>query len=468
MRKINVSDITLRECVKAGDNVLTFKEKLEFVKLLDKLHCNIIELPEITNTSADTLFIKTVASLMQHSELCVPVGFEPSKVEAIGEILKNAKRCSLKVSVPVSVVQMEYLCSKKPSAMLKLIEELVTECRKNCEKVEFSAEDAFRADKKFLYDAISTAVKAGATRINVCDSEGTALPSDVEMFVKDIQSNIDGISDISVSVELKNQFNMASCSGISAVLAGADCIKTTVENYGYPVFDDILNFFRLKGDVLGLSTTLKYTESKRILNQIERIIHPVKAENYVIKNYESDKASLGVDDDITTVMKEVTKLGYELSPEDQSNVFEAFKRVVQKKEFVGKKELEAIIANSTLQVPETYSIVSYVVNCGNTFNPTASIILTKAGKTLSGISTGDGPIAAAFLAIDQMVGCHYELDDFQIRAVTEGHEAMGSAIVRLRSADGKLYSGHGISTDIVSASIRAYVSALNKIAYEEG
>jgi len=468
MKTFIASDITLRECIKSADFMLTFKEKLEIVKLLDKLHCKIIELPEITNFSTYTLFIKTVASLLQHSRICVPVGLEMSVIDNIGELLKNISCSSLKVNAPVSVVQMEYLCAKKPPVMLKMISEAVAQCKKYCEEVEFSAEDAFRADRAFLKDAISSAINAGATRINICDSEGTSLPSDVEDLIKFIKSDVKNINSVLLSVEIKNQFNMSTSCGIAAIVAGADSMKMSVENYGYPVFEDVVSFIRLKGDTLGISSSLKATESDRILQQIKGIIHPVKTEKPVIKNYAADKISLDNSDDFASVMSEVNNLGYELSPEDQSNVFEAFKRVVEKKDFVGKKELEAIIATSTLQVPETYSIDSYVVNCGNTFAATASINLTKGGKALNGISTGDGPIAAAFVAIDQIVGCHYELDDFQIRAVTEGHEAMGSAIVRLRSNDGKLYSGHGISTDIVGASIRAYVSALNKIAYEEG
>ena len=128
--------------------------------------------------------------------------------------------------------------------------------------------------------------------------------------------------------------------------------------------------------------------------------------------------------------------------------------------------MEAIVATEALQVPPTYKLVSFVVNSGNVINPTANIILEKQGKRYTGLSSGDGPIDAALLALEQIIGCHYELDDFQIQAVTEGREAMGEALIKLR-ADGKLYSGRGISTDIIGATIRAYVNALNKIVYGE-
>ena len=133
---------------------------------------------------------------------------------------------------------------------------------------------------------------------------------------------------------------------------------------------------------------------------------------------------------------------------------------------MGYKELEAIVASNALQVPPTYKLESYVINSGNVITATAVIKMTKNDQPVSSVSTGDGPIDAAFLAIEKIVGRHYELDDFQIQAVTEGREAMGETIVKLRS-EGKLYSGRGISTDIIGSGIRAYINALNKIVYEE-
>ena len=174
---------------------------------------------------------------------------------------------------------------------------------------------------------------------------------------------------------------------------------------------------------------------------------------------------LDANDDIGAVNKAVMRLGYDLSEEDQAKVYETFVNVAAKKS-VGRKELEAIIASVALQVPPSYTIVSFVINSGNIINATANIHVRKDGADLFGLAVGDGPIDAAFMAIEQITGRHYELDDFQIQAVTEGREAMGSTLVKLRS-NGKLYSGNGISTDIIGSSIRAYVNALNKIVYEE-
>ncbi|MBO4733427.1 MAG: 2-isopropylmalate synthase, partial [Clostridia bacterium] len=156
---------------------------------------------------------------------------------------------------------------------------------------------------------------------------------------------------------------------------------------------------------------------------------------------------------------------YDLSKEDSEKVFSDFKRIADKKS-VSQKEFEAIIASTALQVEPTYTLDQYSIQSGNIMTSSAQINLIKDGVTLTGISVGDGPIDAAFRTIEQITGRHFELDDFQIQAITEGHEATGSAIVKLRSG-GKLYSGKGLSTDIIGASIRAYIIALNKILYEE-
>jgi 2-isopropylmalate synthase len=171
-------------------------------------------------------------------------------------------------------------------------------------------------------------------------------------------------------------------------------------------------------------------------------------------------------DDLTAVMKMAARLGYDLSEEDSAHVFEAFRVIAEKKEKVSARELDAIVASAAMQVPPSFTMESYMVTSGNTVSATASLKLLRQGKALAGVSLGDGPIDAAFLAIEQITGHHYELDDFQIQSVTEGREAMGQTVVKLRY-EGKVYSGRGISTDIVGASILAYINALNKIVYEE-
>ena len=213
----------------------------------------------------------------------------------------------------------------------------------------------------------------------------------------------------------------------------------------------------------GIYADIRSTELHRVIDQIEWIISG-KA-NTTVREIADDGIKLSVNDTVDTVRDMVEKLGYDLSDEDIRKVYEEFRRIARKKT-VGVKELDAIVASSALQVPSTYTLENYVINSGTIITASAQITLNKDGKPVTGISMGDGPIDAAFNALDQIIGRHFELDDFNIQTVTQEKEAMGNALVRLR-AGGKIYAGTGLSTDIISASIRAYVNAVNKIVYEE-
>ena len=262
---------------------------------------------------------------------------------------------------------------------------------------------------------------------------------------------------------------MAMACAASAIEHGAMGVKCTAAPLGFPTLEEMAHFARVKGSDMGIAIGLRTTELTHALKQMDWMLKTHKSEGSPFDNGvngETANICLDSNDEIAEVTKVVRQLGYDLTEEDNARVFEAFKRVAVKKHFVGTRELDAIVASTALQVPSTYRLESYVINSGNVIMATANITLERDGNKVRGISVGDGPIDAAFLAIEQIIGHHYELDDFQIQAVTEGREAMGSALVKLRSG-GRLYSGSGISTDIIGASIRAYISALNKIVYEE-
>lgn len=217
---------------------------------------------------------------------------------------------------------------------------------------------------------------------------------------------------------------------------------------------------------MGVECGLNAAGIHRDVEEIHSIITKGRSALTVTTDDAYSDISLNRESTIADVNEAVRTLGYELSYEDSGKVYEEFKRVSSRKAHIGFKEIDAIVASAAMQVPSTYHVDSFVINSGNIITATANIVLVRDGEKLSGISTGDGPIDAAFLAIEQVIGHHYELDDFQIQSVTEGHEAMGSAMVKLRDGD-RLYSGIGVSTDIIGASIRAYVNALNKIVHND-
>lgn len=458
MKKIRIADATLCR----ADNAFSFKEKIDIARQLEKLAIDVIELPEIQNVRIDTLLIKTISTFVKKSRISVAAGMSLESVENAAAALSTAAHPHIRIELPTSPVSMEYVCHKKPDKMLSWVEKVVSFAKEKCASVEFCALDASRAEPAFLNSVLNIAIAAGASEISLCDDAGEMLPDDFASFVKTVLENV----SIPVSVRCSNQNSMACANAIMAVQAGAAGVKTAVSDAGVSL-ESFAAMVKNCGNRYGFYSDIRYTELHRTVKQIGWVLNNAKSTKGSVTSLVIDDEAIHLDsnDDKDAVCASVEKLGYDLSEEDKARVYEEFLRVAAKKT-VGAKELEAIVASVALQVPPTYELINYVVNSGNIISTSAQITLRKDGKALTGISIGDGPIDAAFSAIEQIIGHRYELDDFQIQAVTEGTEAMGSALVKLRS-DGKLYSGNGISTDIIGAGIRAYINAVNKIVYEE-
>ena len=467
MCKIRISDVTMKQTGKEFS--LSFKEKLEIPKLLDRLNVDVIELEGISQPKIDALRIKSVASTVKNSIVAVPVALCTESVDATWNALKEAKHPRLQVFASVSPVQMEYLFHKKPAAMLKAIEETITACASKTDDVEFIADDATRSDAAFLYEAIKTAITAGAKTITVCDATGAILPDELGTFLDDLYSNVAELKDVVLGISCSNELAMADACAIESIKHGVREIKAAAYPINQISLPHVSRLLATKGENFGVNCTVRTVEMKRIIKQIDWMCQTSRSKNSPFDNGvqdDVDDMTLTSRDNMSTVIKAVEKLGYDLSEEDGAQVWEAFQKIAERKDVISLKELDTIVASAAMQVPATYILNSYNITASNTSSSMAYMKLEKNGQMLEGIALGDGPVDAAFLALENILGCHYELDDFQIRSVTEGREAMGEAVVKLRS-NGKLYSGRGTSTDIVGSSIQAYISALNKIVYEE-
>ena len=468
MQKLSIADITLKQAAKSGNCSLSFREKIEIAKLLNKIHVSVIELPAIVKEKTDMLLIKSISSCVTASSIiAVPVNLAEGDVERVAQALSAAKCPRIQIEVPTSTVQMEYICGKKPAAMLDMIADFTKRAKALCGDVEFIADDATRSDPDFLYKAIAAAIENGATTVTLSDTAGKMFPEDISAMISDLYKNVPEAENVNVGFQCGNELEMATAGSVSAIKAGANEVKvSSIPSVFAPSMESICQIIKNFGDEFGYMTGVRTTEYHKAAKQISWIVNARTSKSVISdSSTTAEDFSLNEHDDITEVSKAVAMLGYDLSAEDISNVYTEFKRISSKKT-VTAKELDAIIASVALQVPTTYFLESYVINSGNIIPATANITVKKNGEVIRGLCGGDGPIDAAFHAIEQIIGHHYELDDFQIQSVTEGQEAVGSAVVKLRS-NGKLYSGKGLSTDIIGASIRAYLNALNKIVYEE-
>ena len=471
MQKFSVCDVSMKVADNSPELSLSFKEKIEMAKLLDKLQISVIEISPIENRKIDSLLVKSIAMAVKHAAVAVPVTLEEGSLEVTMAALKDAKHPRIQFKAPMSPAQMEYFWHKKPDKTIATISEMVKACREKCAEVEFIADDACRAEKEFLYTAVRAAIEAGATVVTLCDAAGLMFPEEFAAFISDVKANVPELADVRLGVMCSDELSMASACAMAAVRAGAVEVKTIACDGKVTRLDDFAAIIRNRLDIFGGACDLSFTELNRVVSQIEWMCRASRNRNALAEgglrdNTDVSDMALTANDDLSVIIKAVEKIGYDLSEEDHGKVYEAFQRIAARKGSVSARELDSIVASAAMQVPPTYRLNNYVINCGNNIAATAHIIIDKGEDKLEGVCLGDGPIDAAFLAVEQVVGYHYELDDFQIQAVTEGREALGETVVRLR-AGGKLYSGRGLSTDIVGASIRAYINALNKIVYEE-
>lgn len=483
MINIAIADTTLREAESEHSARMSFKEKLETAKLLEKLQVDVIETGHIGQSPAGAVFIRTLASTLENSIVCLPVSLDKQEIDRAWDALAKAKKPRLNILAPTSTVQMEYKNNVKAEAMIPLIAEITAHCLDLCFDVEFTAVDATRSEPVFLAKALKTAIAAGAKTVTLCDSVGELLPEELASFISSVYESVPELHDVRLSLQCKDALGLASAVALSGIKSGVRQIKvssgTNTETLSLVQF---LNVIKTRGETLGMSYNVNDTAFRRTSAQLAALTGGggggsggsgagggtgagggIRLKDGL--QDENPEPDLPENADIGTLKSHISALGYEITDDDLERVFTQYKEISRSKKVVGR-DIDALVAETAGQATQTYQLRSFVINSGSSITATAHLELSRDNTVLSALSAGDGPIDAAFKAAGQIVGAHYELEEFQIQAVTGGREATGDALVKLRHG-GKLYSGRGVSTDIIGASIRAYLSAVNKIVFDE-
>lgn len=474
MTVVKICDITLCALAKQQGAGMSFKETLEAAKLIEKSGADIIQLPTVSEEQKDAVTARSIASTLQKAALAIEVGMDKAALDRALAIAALAKAPRVNLLVPVSAVQMEYSCKIKPEKLLVLLEELLAKCVDAGVEIEITLDDATRGEMDFCATVIELAKKYAVSTVTVSDNAGILLPDEAEAFIQRICGFI-GDADITCGFAAKNTLGVASANAAFAVKGGAGELKLAFNGMGVEglSIEQFAQLIRTKGDALQLSCALNMAELQRISKRLESIIgmnrnmpSPFSHVMEAAKNEDDvDGSELGADVDILTLRHRIESLGYDLTEEELQKVYIEFQILAAKKS-VKNKDIEALVADMARQIPPTYKLINYIINSGSGITATAYVSLDKMGEVLKGVSMGDGPIDASFMAIEQILGHHYELEEFHIQAVTEGREAMGDAFIKLRY-NGKLYAGRGLDTDILGSCVRAYINAVNKIIYEE-
>lgn len=502
MRRIQIFDTTLRDGEQSPGCSMNIKEKIDMARQLEYLGVDVIEAGFAAASQGDFNAVRAVAKELQKTRVASLSRALAKDIDSSWEAIRYAKYPRIHVFIATSDIHMEYKLKKTREEVLEQTSEMVRYAKKFCEDVEFSAEDATRSDPAFLAKVCETALEAGATVLNIPDTVGYTTPEELAKLIGYLKEHVKGIHKAQIATHCHDDLGMAVANSLAAIRAGADQVECTVngigERAGNAALEEIVMNLKTRADYYdvdcGIDTTQIYKTS-RLLSSITGVkVQPNKAiigENafahesgihqhgvlankatYEIMSPESiglskNKMVLGKHSGRHAFNERVHDLGYNVDFDISNTLFKSFKDLADKKKTVSDRDIEALVRSILVsEIPKTYELQRYVINSGNTITPTSNIALTSGGgEVAEKVAKGFGPVDASFNAINKIVGKQIRLEEYTIDAVTEGRDAQGEVSVKI-TCDGAIAKGYGLSTDVIEASILAYINAINNLFYE--
>jgi len=514
MDKIIIFDTTLRDGEQSPGATLNVNSKIEIARQLARLGVDVIEAGFPAASPGDLKAVRRIATEVEGPVICALARCERRDIDAAWEAIRDAGRGRIHTFIATSDIHMRHKLRMDREQVLARTREMVGYSKSLCEDVEFSPEDATRSDPEFLYEVLEVALEAGATTLNIPDTVGYTTPGEFEALIRGIRENVAGIEDVVLSVHCHDDLGLATANTLVGALAGARQVECTVnglgERAGNAALEEIVMALYTRGQYFNLTTDIVTTEiyptSRMVSNYTGLPVQANKAivganafaheagihQDGILKNrltYEIMKAEtiglaesrlvLGKHSGRHALANKLDELGYHLEPEELDRVFRRFKELADKKKALAEADLEALVADEVYQPEEVYALEQIQVFCGDASIPTATVRL-RGPRDVSVVDSnhGTGPVDAMYRAINRIVDVPNELVEFSINAVTEGIDAVGEVTIRIQEIDGdngsrsinpqtgrknRIFSGHGADTDIIVASAKAYISALNKL-----
>lgn len=499
MDKVYIFDTTLRDGEQAPGFSMTTDEKLQMAHQLAKLGVDIIEAGFAAASKGDFDSVRLIALEVDGPVICSLARALEKDIELAGEALKPAKRKRIHTFIATSEIHMKYKLRMSPEEVLERTKKAVEFARKFTDDVEFSCEDATRSQREFLYKVIETAIKAGATVINIPDTVGYALPEEFAQLIEDIKDNVPNIDKAIISVHCHDDLGMAVANSLMAVKHGARQVECTIngigERAGNAALEEIVMAIKVRKDFFDrlytdISTKEIYKTSRLLCRITGSFVQPNKAvvgdnafahesgihQHGVLANpltyeimspedvgFPSTRIILGKHSGRHALKRRLSQLGFQLSDQDIERVFEKFKALADKKKEVYDEDLESLIYEEFMKVEEEepIKIKHYQVQTGENLLPTATVVLSFNGEERTATSTGNGPVDAVIKAIQKALNVEPKLLDFSIKALTPNTDAQAEArlVVEL---DHVKASGRGVDTDIIKASVNGFIDALNR------
>jgi len=501
--RVIIFDTTLRDGEQAAGGTLNIQEKLEIARQLEKLGVDVLEAGFPISSPGDFDAVRLIAKEVHTPIICALARAHPDDIDRAWEAVKQAERPRLHVFLSASDIHLLYQLKKSREEILEMSRGMVARAKKYTDDIEFSPMDASRTEPEYLYQILAAVIGAGATTVNIPDTVGYAIPAEFGSLIEGILHNVPNINRAVVSVHCHNDLGLAVANSLEAVKRGARQVECTIngigERAGNASLEEIVMAVKTREDFFNLTanidTTQIYKTSRLVSELTGFLVQPNKAivganafsheagihQDGVIKmpiTYEiMDPRTVGIPASSLVLGKlsgrhafkeRLAELGYSLSEEDFNRAFTAFKQLADKKKEIADKDIESLIAEELRTVSEVYHLDRVQVSCGDRGIPTASVrLIAPDGQVLADAALGTGPVDAVCKAIERLVGVPNVLTEFTVKSVTEGIDAIGEVLIRIES-EGVTYTGRGADTDIIVASAKAYVNALNRLLAARG
>ena len=510
--RIIIFDTTLRDGEQCPGATLNVDEKLIIARQLARLGIDVMEAGFAFASPGDFEAVQKIAKTIGTEDgpvICSLARAIKADIEAAAEALKPAAKARIHTFISTSDIHLKYQLKKSRAEVLAIAQEMVAYAKSFMDDVEFSPMDAARSDPEYLYQVLEAAIAAGAKTVNIPDTVGYMTPSEFGELIRGIKANVPNIDRAIISVHGHNDLGLAVANFLEAVKNGARQLECTIngigERAGNTALEELVMALHVRRQyfnpflgrspestepLTNIDTTQIYKTSRLVSNLTGMMVQPNKAivganafahesgihQDGVLKNkltYEiMDAQSIGLTNNQIILGKHsgrnafrtrLKELGFDLTETELNRAFLSFKDVADKKKEITDWDLEAIVKDEIQQVPELFRLELVQVSCGDRSRPTATVTLrTPQGKELTDAAIGTGPVDAVYKAINRVVNVPNKLIEFSVKSVTAGIDAMGEVTIRLQH-EGKIYSGHAADTDIIVASARAYVSALNRL-----
>ncbi|MEA5488397.1 MULTISPECIES: 2-isopropylmalate synthase [Pseudanabaena] len=508
-------DTTLRDGEQSPGATLNVEQKLLIAQQLARLGVDIIEAGFPFASKGDFHAVQEIAKLVGTENgptICGLARATRGDIEAAAEAVKPAAKGRIHTFLATSDIHLEYKLRKTRAEVLAIVPEMVAYARSKVADVEFSPEDAGRSDPEFLYQVLEAAIAAGASTVNIPDTVGYLTPSEFGALIKGIKENVPNIDRAIISVHGHNDLGLAVANFLEAAKNGARQMECTIngigERAGNAALEELVMALHVRrsyfnsflgrptestAPLCNIDTKQIYKTSRLVSNLTGMLVQPNKAivganafahesgihQDGVLKNrltYEiMDAQSIGLTDNLIVLGKlsgrnalssRLKELGFELSEQELNAAFVRFKELADKKREISDRDLEAIVNDEIRHAPEAFKLDHVQVSCGDRAIPTATItIVMPDGKEITDASVGTGPVDAIYKAINRIVNVPNQLIEYSVQSVTAGIDALGEVTIRLKHPDVGTLSGHSANTDIIVASARAYLSALNKLYF---